>query len=128
MASRKVPRGHGRFCGVAERSTPTLKVPRRDGTICGLDSEKTPSSILPRCAGEDATSRFASEEVAVEHGRLPGEQVRSEVYVIRRRRIFDLGDLLVERLPGGQELQHGRSNRLDNQAVSLLVENGFFAG
>jgi hypothetical protein len=52
----------------------------------------------------------------------------SKIDIINRRRVFDFGEILVERLPGGEKLQHGRSpNRLDNQAVSFFVEESFVA-
>ena len=46
-----------------------------------------------------------------------------------QQRIFDLGEILVERLPRGCKLQQRRSpNRLDNQTVPFLAEKGFGTG
>ena len=61
--------------------------------------------------------------------RAGNESPISQIHVIRRRRVFDLGELLLERLPGGQKLQHGRSpNRLYNQTIPFLAEQSFIAG
>lgn len=53
----------------------------------------------------------------------------SKIHVIERRRIFNLGEILVERLPRGYELQQRPSpDRLYYQTIPFFPEKSFVAG
>jgi len=55
-------------------------------------------------------------------------QPSSKIHVIEWRGIFDLGEILVERLPRGCKLQKRWSpNRLYNQTPSFFAEKSFVA-
>ena len=46
-----------------------------------------------------------------------------EIHVIQRRKVFNFGEVLVERLPGGQKLQHrGTFNWFHDQTIALHLQ------